>query len=137
MGEAKRKREAAKEVLPNGVCLVVNRPTPQGYLLGAVLAAAADRGEPIARLSDPTMPPRCKSCAFTQGTIPNGCPETVLDAMGALIETIPFRCHQHFDDDGDPMDICSGWIFAMAAPVVDAMREEFGGTMPFERRYST
>lgn len=132
MGEARRRRDAAVEVLPNGVCLGRNRPTPEGQQLGASLAKMADAGEPIARLEFPAMPPRCKSCAFTAGTVPNGCPETAIDAFGCIVESTPFMCHQRFDDDGNPQDLCTGWVFAMASPHARVFQKALDGKMPFE-----
>jgi hypothetical protein len=37
---------------------------------------------------------RCKSCAFTPGTVPNGCLQTQQDALKAVVEGVPFLCHQ-------------------------------------------
>lgn len=132
MGEARRRREAAKVILPTGEMLGTNRPTEQGWKLGSILADMADAGEPIVRLDFPACTPRCKSCAFTHGTVPNGCPETVLDATGCVVEGIPFMCHEHFDEDGEASEFCSGWIFAKESPKADVLREITGGKLPFE-----
>lgn len=132
MGEAKRRREAAKVVLPNGIRLVTNKPTPEGYHLGALFAGMADEGEPLVRLSFPAHAPRCKSCAFTNGTLPNGCPETVLDAFASIVEDTPFMCHQRFDDDGNPEDLCAGWAFAKEAKMASMLKQVTGGKLPFE-----
>lgn len=127
MGEAKRRRAAAVEILPSGILLERNRPTEQGYELGAFLARAAIDGEPTARLEFPDVPPACASCAFRKGTIPNGCPETVLDASGCLIEDTPFMCHMHFDDDGNPTELCSGWLFARKSIIAKGLQIISGG----------
>jgi hypothetical protein len=82
------------------------------YEIGDILARAADEGEPGVRLHSPAIAPRCKVCAFTRGTPANACLETVLDALGCTIEGVPFMCHLHFDEDGTPVDLCSGWVFA-------------------------
>ena len=82
------------------------------YEIGDILARAADEGERRVRLRSPEMPPRCTACAFSKGTPANNCLETVVDALGCTIEDVPFMCHQHFDDAGRPVDLCSGWVFA-------------------------
>lgn len=46
---------------------------------------------------------RCKTCAFRQGTVPNGCIQTQADAMKAMLEGVPFLCHQNLGQT------CHGW----------------------------
>jgi hypothetical protein len=82
------------------------------YEIGDILARAADEGEPRVRLRAPETPPRCTACAFSKGTPANNTLETVLDAFGCTLEDVPFMCHQHFDDAGRPVNLCSGWVFA-------------------------
>lgn len=74
-------------------------------------------GAQLARLTEPWIKrlaaqgeadARCKSCAFTPGTVPNGCLQTQLDALKAVVENVPFLCHQH-DRKGSP---CHGWFAA-------------------------
>lgn len=109
-----------------------NRPTPEGFMVGTMLARWAREGEPAARLVEPTTPPMCKSCAFRQGTIPNGCPETVLDALRVIVEqNDDFYCHREFDDEGNAVHLCSGATFAMASQEAAAFRETCGGKLPF------
>lgn len=91
-----------------------NKPSPEGRAAGEQLARLADRGEPIVRERFPAHAPRCQSCAFTAGTFPNGCLETVADAFKCLADGRPFYCHQTFDADGNPTDLCAGWSFALA-----------------------
>jgi hypothetical protein len=98
------------------------------YELGAILARAADEGEPRARLRSPATPPRCTACAFSKGTPANNTLETVLDAFGCTIEDVPFMCHQHFDDAGNPVDLCSGWVFARESRT--ALQSATDGTLP-------
>ena len=98
------------------------------YEIGDVLARAADEGELRVRLRSPAMPPRCKACAFIKGTPANNTVETVLDALGCTIEDVPFMCHQHFDDAGRPVDLCSGWVFARESRA--ALQSPTGGTLP-------
>jgi hypothetical protein len=98
------------------------------YEIGDVLARAADEGEARARLRAPEMPPRCTACAFLKGTPANNTLETVVDALGCTIEGVPFMCHQHFDDAGRPVDLCSGWVFARESRA--ALQSVTGGTLP-------
>ncbi len=101
-----------------------SRVCPQGQALGAQLvrltepwvAALASQGEPDMR---------CKSCAFRAGTVPNGCLQTQMDALKAVVEDVPFLCHQH-DRQGS---ICHGWF---AAGVGIRATEEVKGPMPVQ-----
>jgi hypothetical protein len=97
--------------------------------IGEILARAADEGEPRARLHSPEVPPRCTACAFTRGTPANNTLETVLDAFGCTLEDVPFMCHQHFDDAGRPVNLCSGWVFARESRA--ALRSPTGETSAF------
>lgn len=84
-----------------------NRVTPEGRALGESMVRITEPA--IARLADEGEPDeRCKSCAFRLGTVPNGCPQTQLDALKAVIEDVPFMCHQA-DRAGWP---CHGWFAA-------------------------
>ncbi len=60
------------------------------------------------------MQERCKSCAYRPGTIPNGCEETIMDAIKCAVEMEPFYCHERFDKDGKPVDLCNGWMIAVS-----------------------
>lgn len=53
--------------------------------------------------------PRCKSCAFREGTLPNKCADTVLDATKCMLEGIEFHCHCDMVD-GQPTKLCAGWV---------------------------
>lgn len=75
--------------------MIRNRPTPEGQELGSHLA----------RLFG-DVPGRCQSCAFRAGTIPNGCPTTVMDALKCLLEKVPFTCHE---DKSDDPRLCAGY----------------------------
>lgn len=97
--------------------LTPNRPSPEGYMLGEQLARLTDKAESTVRAQFPNHKARCKSCAFTKGTIPNGCLPTVMDALKCVVDGTPFHCHQEFDDNGTPTELCAGW--AMAATVAD------------------
>lgn len=87
-----------------------NRVTPQGLALGEQMVRLTTPAiEALAAEGEPDE--RCKSCAFRAGTIPNGCPQTQLDALKAVVEGVPFLCHQH-DKKGD---VCHGWFAARVA----------------------
>jgi hypothetical protein len=102
--------------------LTPNRPSPEGRVLGMELARLTDKSGQAAREKFPNHKARCKSCAFTAGTVPNGCLPTVMDALKCVVDGTPFHCHQQFDDRGVPTDLCAGWAIAsMAAD--DALRE--------------
>lgn len=98
------------------------------YEIGDVLARAADEGERRVRLRSPEIAPRCTGCAFVKGTPANNTLETVVDALGCTIEDVPFMCHQHFDDAGRPVDLCSGWLFARECR--DTLQSPTGGALP-------
>lgn len=99
------------------------RVSPQGRALGAQLVritepainALAAQGEPDER---------CRSCAFRAGTVPNGCAQTQADAIKAVIENVPFMCHQ-----ADRLhQCCHGWF---AARWAIRQAEKVKGPMPF------
>jgi hypothetical protein len=98
--------------------LIPNRPTPQGIEAGrhvARLWRASMRNALIkAPLALAAVPDRCKTCAFREGTIPNGCEETILDAIKCVIEGVPFMCHET-KADGKPRGFCSGWLVTQRA----------------------
>lgn len=95
------------------------RVTPQGRAMGLQAASLADRA--VARLeAEGEGDDRCKSCAFTHGTVPNGCLQTQMDVMKAIVENVPFMCHQA-DRNGWP---CHGWYAVRA--VVNATEKVKG-----------
>lgn len=102
-----------------------SRVTPEGRRLGRVMATLSDRAS--ARLVvDGEPDERCKSCAFTHGTVPNGCVQTQLDALKAVVERVPFLCHQA-NRKGWP---CHGWYATVAvtpAPILQML-----GPCPWE-----
>lgn len=99
-----------------------SRVCPQGRAMGDNIVRITQpwikhleaSGEPDAR---------CKSCAFRAGTVPNGCLQTQMDVLKAVIEKVPFSCHQH-DRQGQ---ICHGWF---AARVAIRHAEEAKGPIP-------
>jgi hypothetical protein len=93
---------------------VPNLPTPEGRALGVELARLADAQEPVHRERFPNMRPRCHDCAFRAGTLPNGCVETLMDAVKALAEAKPFYCHHGFSD-GEPTRLCAGYALLVGS----------------------
>lgn len=92
-------------------------------------------GEQIARLTEPAIQrlvaegepdERCRSCAFRAGTVPNGCPQTMLDVVKCVVEHTPFYCHVDTYTNGHPK-ICHGW-FAAAWAIGDKP----AGVVPWE-----
>src|SRR4051812_24548724 len=90
---------------------VPNRLTPEGRKLGAALAQLADKADQELRAKSPEIGERCASCAFREGTVPNGCAETVMDALKCVMEGIPFLCHQVKDGK---VALCAGWYVSQA-----------------------
>jgi hypothetical protein len=99
---------------------VPNVPTPEGRLLGAELARLADIEEARLRERFPQQHHRCGDCAFRAGTDPNGCPETLMDAVKALAEAVPFYCHKKFTPEGKPALLCAGYALLVGAGEVAA-----------------
>lgn len=99
------------------------RVTPEGREMGEHLVRIT---EPAIRYLQLQGEPdeRCRSCAFRAGTVPNGCLQTQMDALKAVVEDVPFLCHQH-DRKGWP---CHGW-FAARVAILKAEREN-GGPLP-------
>jgi hypothetical protein len=85
-----------------------NQPTPEGRALGRELARLAEIAIADCKASGIELPERCASCAFRLGTFPNGCPETVLDAIDCIATDTPFLCHHH--KKGQPAHQCAGWL---------------------------
>jgi hypothetical protein len=84
-----------------------NVPTPEGREAGVHLARMTEPA--IQRLAAEGEPDeRCSTCAFRAGTLPNGCPGTVMDAIKCGLEGEPFYCH----DRRRAGQTCHGW-FAM------------------------
>lgn len=95
--------------------LVPNRPTPEGRELGKHLARLCDMADARQRKQFPKMRERCVTCAFRGGTIPNGCPETVMDAIKCVIEGRDFMCHHSPKNGrGGYTEQCMGWFVMVA-----------------------
>lgn len=69
-------------------------------LANAAVAALEAQGEPDAR---------CKTCAFSHGTVPNHCADTLSDAIKCVVEAEPFYCHVHVGN------VCHGWYASRVA----------------------
>lgn len=79
---------------------VENKPEFAGYELGFHLARFADAVPQIAE--------RCFTCAFRQGTDPNGCVTTVMDGLKCIMEGVPFYCHER------STKLCGGYVVLRA-----------------------
>lgn len=100
------------EVTPRN-WLVPNRPSELGRAMGRELARLVENNMERDKERFPNAPDgRCKTCAFRPGTIPNGCEETVMDALKAALQFDRFLCHQTHDENGKPDKICVGWLYA-------------------------
>lgn len=92
-----------------------NLPTPEGEELGVEIARMTDAE--FAKPENADMPKRCRTCAFSAGTVPNRCAGTVMDALKALMEKTEFQCHE-------TPGICAGYaVSAKAAanvPIIPA-----------------
>lgn len=87
-----------------------SRVTPEGRLAGFNMARLVEPAvQTLAHDGEPDE--RCKSCAGTYGTVPNGCLQTMLDFTKAVCEGVPFLCHQA-DRKGMP---CHAWYAARVA----------------------
>lgn len=103
---------------------VPNEPTPEGRMLGEQLARLCDIEEERLRETFPAMHRRCGDCALRLGTVPNGCEETLMDVVKAVIEHVPFFCHKALTPEGAPKILCAG--YGMLAGT-DALSEVLDG----------
>lgn len=95
------------------------RVSPEGKKLGALLVQLTEKS--IAKLvAEGEIDERCLTCAFRQGTVPNGCIQTQLDALKAVSEKIPFMCHHKQPRN---THVCHGW-YACAVATKDAPAKE-------------
>ena len=77
---------------------VPNLPTPEGRELGREMARLARVEHQRQGGEEP-----CHDCAFREGTDPNGCAPTLMDAIKCAFEREPFYCHVR---EGK---LCTGW----------------------------
>lgn len=110
---------------------VANLPTPAGRALGAELARFADLEESRVLAQFPHSQPRCGDCALRLGSVPNGCPETLMDLVKCLLESVPFYCH-HATDGTEPTRLCAGYglLAGTFAEEAGALAALFGGEQP-------
>ena len=87
---------------------VPNRPTPEGIAFGKEVARLVEPS--IIALEAVGVPDsRCKSCAFRDGTVPNGCLPTLGDAMKCVFGgDTDFLCHE----DLTRQKLCHGFVAA-------------------------
>lgn len=98
-----------------------HRVTPTGQALGKSAARMAELGRRrlesagLTGLNLPTVRDEmCASCACRPGSVPNGCLQTQMDFLKAVIEGTPFLCHAPRDGR-----MCAGWIRARAQHVAE------------------
>jgi hypothetical protein len=82
-----------------------SRVTPLGQTIGRQASRVV---QPVidALVSEGKPDPRCDTCVFRLGTVPNGCLQTQMDASKSVGEGIPFRCHERKGE------VCPGWAAA-------------------------
>ncbi len=103
-------------------CKNTSRVSPEGRSLGQRIVSITEPWvKHLAATGEPDE--RCKSCAFRADTVPNGCLQTQMDVFKAVVERVPFLCHQH-DRKGD---VCHGWF---ATQVGIRASEKVKGPMP-------
>lgn len=84
------------------------RVSPEGKRIGRAMAKFVYPTIVILELAgEPDQ--RCKTCAFRDGTVPNGCLQTQADVVKAVSEGVPFLCHQ------DTSQHCYGWVAGILA----------------------
>lgn len=96
-----------------------SRVSKEGRLLGKYMALLANEGrrrlDEVGILSLETPGSRgemCASCACRDGTVPNGCAQTQMDLLKAVVEGGRFLCHA--PNDGR---MCAGFLAARAAHI--------------------
>lgn len=105
-----------------------DRPSIHGAMLGKALAVIAELGRRDAPMP---IPDTCLTCAFREGSMPNQTAGTGVMALNCVlrIDTDRFACH-HGMKEGQPKQICAGYVAAMIAPfslvreVLDAFNAE-------------
>ncbi len=90
-----------------------NRVSLEGKMIGEQMARLCDiEVKKLIRDGEWSEDERCKSCAFRAGTIPNGCVQTQMDTMKAILEHEAFFCHS-VDQVGSK--VCAGWFASVQA----------------------
>lgn len=112
---------------PDPATAVPNMPTEAGRQLGELLAKLADEAEAEQQRDFPDMIPRCNDCAFRAGTRPNGCEETLMDAIKCAVEARPFYCHKGTQDGAMvPTRLCSGAMVLYQGKTAERLRQIVG-----------
>lgn len=102
------------------------RVSPEGKAIGASTARFARLGRQLLDregLSNLNLPgardEMCASCACRPGTVPNGCLQTQLDFLKAVVDGKQFLCHAPLDGR-----MCAGYVAARAQQVATPMPEQ-------------
>ncbi len=61
----------------------------------------------------------CKTCACQLGSVPNGCLQTQMDFLKAVVEGMPFLCHASKDGR-----MCAGWVRTRAEIVANPLPKQ-------------
>lgn len=101
-----------------------DRVTPEGQVLGRLSVWMEKRGRVRLAPFDLDQFPRtrgemCASCACRPGTVPNGCMQTQLDLLKAVVEGVPFLCHAPKDGR-----MCAGYLSVRAEHVARPIPKE-------------
>lgn len=103
-----------------------HRISSHGKAVGDVMARVAEKGrarlaaQGLTGIGLPTLRDEmCTSCACRPGTVPNGCAQTQMDFLKAVVEGIPFYCHAPKDGR-----LCAGWAAARAEHAARPMPPE-------------
>lgn len=100
---------AGQELLPN-------EPSPAASALGVELARLTAPELEVFFRAFPDAPRPCVECAFVQGTIPNQCGPTLMDAIKCVVEGEPFYCHKGLRDGDEPRRLCAGYAAVTLVP---------------------
>lgn len=100
-----------------------HRVTPQGKAMGRNAARLSELGRKrleavgLAGVKHPSIRDgMCKSCACKLNSVPNGCLQTQLDFLKAVVEGKKFLCHAPSDGT-----VCAGWINVRAEIVANPL----------------
>ena len=103
-----------------------HRVTPIGQAMGKSAARLAQLGRlrleaaGLTNLKLPAMRDEmCKTCACQPGKVPNGCLQTQLDFLKAVVEGQRFLCHSPKDGR-----LCAGWVAARAEHVANPLPQQ-------------
>ena len=90
------------------------KPSEHGAALGRALAHLAD-----SEVKDrPSIPERCTTCAFREGTVPNRMAGTLRQALDCVVNPEfegAFWCHHGVPAGATPTEVCRGFVLACLA----------------------